>query len=178
VASVAFSPDGKYIVSGSGDDTLRIWDADTGRAVGEPLEGHTDYPLKGHTDGVFAVAYSPDGNHIVSGSYDNTLRIWDPQLGSAIHFTHKYSTQHRFCSTNDDASCLQKNSTKAKALDSDGWLRGHKGELIFWVPSEKRRGVQDMSLMTLPLAHPEHSVALDCTRMVLGEEWMKVKVSR
>jgi WD40 repeat protein len=38
--SVAYSPDGRYVVSGSGDNTLRIWDAESGAAVGEPLRGH------------------------------------------------------------------------------------------------------------------------------------------
>ncbi|KLO03924.1 hypothetical protein SCHPADRAFT_841222, partial [Schizopora paradoxa] len=147
--------------SGSYDNTLRIWDAATGHTVVKPLQGHTDSAT--------AVAYSPDGKHIVSGSRDKTLRIWNPQRG---HWTKEN------LNTNNDTSSLCKNSSKAKRLDSDGWLRGHKGELNFWVPSDKRNGVQDMSLMTLPLAHPEHPVVLDCTKMVLGEEWVKVKVSR
>ena len=39
---VAFSPDGKRIASGSADNTVRVWDADTGQPVGQPLTGHTD----------------------------------------------------------------------------------------------------------------------------------------
>ena len=42
VNSVAFSPDGKRIVSGSGDKTVRLWDASTGQQIGAPLTGHTD----------------------------------------------------------------------------------------------------------------------------------------
>jgi WD40 repeat protein len=45
-----------------------LWDATTGR------ETHT---LKGHTSGVMWVAFSPDGKRIVSGSWDNTLKLWD-----------------------------------------------------------------------------------------------------
>ena len=77
---------------------------------------------------------------------------------------------------NIDPLCLDRNSTKAKGLDNDGWLRSPEGNLKFWVPSDKGHGVQDMSLMTLPIAHPEHPVVLDCTKMVLGEEWVMVKV--
>ena len=66
--SVAFSPDGKRIVSGSTDNTLRVWDAEKGSALGEPLRGHTGL--------VVSVAFSPDGKRIVSGGIDNTLRVW------------------------------------------------------------------------------------------------------
>jgi WD40 repeat protein len=76
VNSVAYSPDGRHIISGSFDKTIRIWDAETGAAVGKPLEGHTDW--------VNSVAYSPDGRHIISGSYDKTIRIWDAETGAAV----------------------------------------------------------------------------------------------
>ena len=69
VRSVAYSPDGQHIVSGSADKTIRIWDALTQRQIGNSLTGHTNI--------VFSVAYSPDGRYIVSGSLDNTIRIWD-----------------------------------------------------------------------------------------------------
>ncbi|KAF7351988.1 WD-REPEATS-REGION domain-containing protein [Mycena venus] len=76
VYSVAFSPDGKRIVSGSRDNTMCLWDAESGMAIGEPFEGHTDV--------VYSVAFSPDGKRIVSGSQDNTVRVWDVESGLAI----------------------------------------------------------------------------------------------
>ena len=68
VNSVAFSPDGKTIVSGSRDKTIRLWDT-TGKPIGQPL--------KGHQDGVNSVAFSPDGKTIISGSSDKTIRLWN-----------------------------------------------------------------------------------------------------
>jgi hypothetical protein len=68
VESVSFSPDGRYIVSGSWDNTLRLWDASTGREI-EGFDG------RGHTDHVESVSFSPDGRYIVSGSLDYTLII-------------------------------------------------------------------------------------------------------
>jgi WD40 repeat protein len=76
VNSVAFSPDGSRIVSGSLDNTIRLWDAETGDAIGKPLEGHSS--------SVNSVAFSPDGSRIVSGSSDNTIRLWDAETGDAI----------------------------------------------------------------------------------------------
>ncbi|KIN97133.1 hypothetical protein M404DRAFT_37720, partial [Pisolithus tinctorius Marx 270] len=76
VQSVAFSPDGKRIVSGSRDKTVRVWDVEGGVQIGNPLEGHSD--------GVYSVAFSPDGKRIVSGSEDNTGRVWDVEGGVQI----------------------------------------------------------------------------------------------
>jgi WD40 repeat protein len=68
VTSATFSPDGSRIVSTSEDNTLRLWDANTGEAIGL---------LQGHTASVKIATFSPDGLRIVSASNDNTLRLWD-----------------------------------------------------------------------------------------------------
>ena len=75
VSAVAYSPDGTKIVSGSGDKTVRVWDAVTGTLI-NTLQGHSEY--------VSAVAYSPDGTKIVSGSWDKTVRVWDAVTGSFV----------------------------------------------------------------------------------------------
>ncbi|QRV93089.1 hypothetical protein RhiJN_21107 [Ceratobasidium sp. AG-Ba] len=75
VRSVAFSPNGRHIISGSYDKTVRIWDADTGAQVGE---------LVGHLDWVESVDFSPDGRRIASGSSDKTVRVWNIDTGAPI----------------------------------------------------------------------------------------------
>ena len=75
VTSVAVSPDGRRVVSGSKDNTIRIWDMDSGECL-KTLEGH-------HGD-VTAVAVSPDGRRIVSGSADRTIRIWNMDSGECL----------------------------------------------------------------------------------------------
>ena len=76
VTSIAFSPDGKRIVSGSDDKTIRLWDAETGESLRAPLGKHQG--------GVMSVAFSPDGKHIVSGSYDNTIQLWDVEVDAEV----------------------------------------------------------------------------------------------
>jgi WD40 repeat protein len=72
VESVAYSPDGKWIVSGSDDRSLKIWDAESGQET---------KTFRGHGDMVTSVAFSPDGKRIVSASRDFTIRIWNVALG-------------------------------------------------------------------------------------------------
>jgi WD40 repeat protein len=73
--SVAFSPDGQRIVTGSTDGLAKVWEAASGRAL------HT---LKGHADWVISAAFSPDGQRIVTGSDDRTAKVWDAASGKEL----------------------------------------------------------------------------------------------
>lgn len=67
VSSVDFSPDGKTVLTGSADNTAKLWD----------LSGRLIQTFKGHTDQVHSVAFSPDGKTVLTGSFDKTASLWD-----------------------------------------------------------------------------------------------------
>jgi WD40 repeat protein len=82
VYSVAFSPDGRLLASGSRDNTVRLWDLGTGATM---------QTLKGHSGWVYAVAFSPDGRFLASGLDDWTVRLWDVNTRECIQqFTTEY----------------------------------------------------------------------------------------
>ena len=75
VSSVAFSPDGRTLVSGSEDYTLKLWSVSSGECLKTFQE---------HSDSVFGVAFSPDGRTVVSGSEDFTLKLWSVSSGECL----------------------------------------------------------------------------------------------
>ena len=75
VNSVAFSPDGLRVLTGSQDHTARVWEAST---------GHLLLQLNSHRDSVTSVAFSLDGKRIVTGSLDDTVRVWEAGTGKEV----------------------------------------------------------------------------------------------
>ena len=108
VYCLAWSADGKQIVSGSKDHSLKLWDAASGNlvrefkaykekdfeknhralqvgaAVGGAVLPREKEQEKGHRDGVFCVAFSPDGKFVVSGSSDHTIKVWSIADGTMV----------------------------------------------------------------------------------------------
>jgi mono/diheme cytochrome c family protein len=75
ISCIAFSPNSKLALSGSEDNTARLWDVATGREL---------RCFEGHTGEVLSVAFSPDGKRALSGSFDRTVRLWDVASGREL----------------------------------------------------------------------------------------------
>jgi len=75
ISSIAFSPNGKIVASGSFDNTIKLWDKETGKEL---------RTLYGHTGRVLSVAFSPDGQTLASGGWFNVIRLWDVASGKQI----------------------------------------------------------------------------------------------
>jgi WD40 repeat protein len=84
VYGVAWSPDGKQILSCSLDKTLKLWDAASGNLVREFKSYEEKKFEHGHRDGVFSAIFSPDGKLIASGGSDRTIKLWNVADGTVV----------------------------------------------------------------------------------------------
>jgi serine/threonine protein kinase len=113
VWAIAPFPDGRRILSGGADNTVRLWDVNW-----EDATHRERTRFEGHTDGVTCLAVSPDGHHVLSGSLDESIRLWDAASGQELH---------RFAGHPDGVSSV--------AYSADGRLfvsSGRDGELRIW----------------------------------------------
>lgn len=111
--------DGKRVISGSSDNTIRVWKG------GKVCNG----PFEGHTRGVLSISLSPDNTRFVSGGRDRVIRIWDIKSGrvKAVKDTSS-DNQSDESSDSDSPLSFPLDSSRASkwTLHESGWVVGEK----------------------------------------------------
>ena len=124
VRSVAFSPDGQRIVTGSGDGTAKVWDAASGKEL---------LTSRDSSAAIISVAFSPDGQRIVTGSEDRTAKVWErPRQGTAPLKGHTHSVLCGGLFPGWPADCHRQSGSDGQGVgggqrQADPHLQGHEG---------------------------------------------------
>jgi WD40 repeat protein len=138
IRSVTWSPNGRCVATGSDDGMVKVWDAESGRALNS---------LEGHGDAVNSVAWSPDGWRLASGADDSTVRVWDAENGRALSSLdgHGHSVTfvawspdgRRLASGSSDRTVMVWDAESGRALNS---FEGHSSLVltVAWSPDGRR----------------------------------------
>lgn len=158
---MAFSHDGRLLVSGSDDNTVRLWDL---------APGALTRTLEGHSGSVYSVAFSPDGRLLASGSIDNTVRLWEPATSALTQIwntgksvtTVEFSDNGLYLHTDSGALAIQSkrdipthprsHANSGFSFEEDQWLKLND-EKVLWLPVEFRPSHFKVNGNTLALGH-------------------------
>ncbi|KAG9092213.1 hypothetical protein FS749_015913 [Ceratobasidium sp. UAMH 11750] len=172
VPSVAFSPDGRHIVSGLQDHGMQVWDAVTAVLLLEPLRGHT--PGLFFPNYIFSVVFSPDSRRIVSGSEDCTIRVWDTNTCARPSSQTRFLPGTRIPVTSGcaDSQLVSTSSLLARHCGSNGWVTTPDSGLFLWLPPDLQE-IDDSSICIS--ARPlRRRMVMDFTKFVHGSLWSSI----
>ncbi|MBD2444955.1 hypothetical protein H6G25_17540 [Dolichospermum sp. FACHB-1091] len=170
VYSLAYSPDGKYLVTGDSNGRVQIWNAVTGQEL---------LNLEGHSSWVWSLAWRRDGQSLASGSDDRTVKLWNVQTGECVMTLEGHSGRVRSVAWSEDGLILASGSgdKTVKLWDvQTGYcvrtLEGHSN----WVTSVAWSG----DSLTLASGSSDNTVKLwdvqtgDCVRTLEGHSnWVR-----
>ncbi|CUA77950.1 Transcription initiation factor TFIID subunit 5 [Rhizoctonia solani] len=162
IISSAFSADSRYLVTGSKDRTICVWDLKKAELVG--------VPFRGHARDVTSVALSPDASRVVSCSdswYDETVRIW------SMHCAMIPAPAPPNSSTEQSLHHSPDPILEGWAIREDGWVRNSSSAMLFWIPSDLA------SIHAWPSPHAEFIITkkgilqIVQKELYLGDRWSR-----
>ena len=136
----------------SHDKTLRIWDINTVKQLGDPLKGHEAW--------VSSVAFSPDGQNIVSGSHDKSITIWVSKNEMSV----SPSGPDFFFSFIPMPHC------------HNNWIIGSHHELLYWLPPDNHLGLYHSSKPNI-LGISKKRTCVSLANFVHGDHWTECHLS-
>lgn len=156
VTTVAWSPNGKYIASGSLDQTVQVWAAN-------PNDHFRPSIYRGHTAGVQAVAWSPESNRVVSGSIDQTVQVWNARTEERLALYQGHNDIVMTISWSPDGQYIASGSADGTvrlwdvATGKQKYVyRGHSASVnsVVWSPDSQRiaSGSSDKTIQILDVA--------------------------
>jgi WD40 repeat protein len=150
---MAVTPDVQQLVSGSSDNTIKVWELESGQMLRS---------LEGHTESVTSVAVTPDGQHVVSGSGDNTVKVWELESGQMLRSLEGHTESVTSVAVTPDGQHAVSGS-KDKTLKVWELVTGNSSVLLS----------NDSSILSLALSHDGHwLVCGDAVGRVWIFEWV------
>jgi WD40 repeat protein/serine/threonine protein kinase len=134
VFSLAYSPNGQYIAVGTNKGDIQILDVSPDGLRKKDIQVQT---LRGHTDGVLSVRFSPDGRQLLSGSYDNTARLWDVATGAELQSLKGHSWWVWSAEFSPDGNRIVTAGQDGKAIV---WQRGAVGSQLSAIGQNQTNG--------------------------------------
>ena len=159
-----------YLISGSVDSTIRVWNVQTSEAVGDPLTGHTGF--------IRSITFASDGHEFASASDDGTISVWDTRVRTDLAM-HQEGVKN-YTELSEEEFLLRWNTSRACTAYNDGWVKDQE-KLLLWVPWQYRHDIKGGTRLVIG-ARSSDTIRpkVDHRRMLqyIGTRWKDIYIGK